>query len=96
LTDVEPGVIGCQLLEFVHDSHEVSTFHHFDIYVNNSLVLRATSHLDDVWMVHFVHERNFVEQVFLLFVLNKVVLALNLHSHVLMLGVTSNKFFQIL
>lgn len=61
LTDVELGVICSQLLEFAHYSHEVAAFHHLDIYVDNSLILRASCHLDDIRVVHFVHERDLVE-----------------------------------
>lgn len=47
-------------------------------------------------MVHIVHELNFVEQVLLLLVFDEVVLALDLDSHMLVLFIGLDFFFEIL
>ena len=56
LPDVEPCMVNCELFELVDYADKVATFHVLDVQVNDSLVLGTTVHLDDVGVVHVVHQ----------------------------------------
>jgi hypothetical protein len=81
LCDVKPGMINLKFPELLENSHEVSTFDELKVHENYSLVLGNSIHFQYHWVIKVIHYADLVVKMTLLFILDQLVLALHLDSH---------------
>ena len=81
LRQIELSHLGIELCELVDNLHKISVWHKVEKHVHDAFVLRHRSQVEDERVLEHAHALDLVQDMLGLFVLNQLILALDLHGH---------------